>query len=166
MSNLTCYKEATRHLFETTEYHLYRYQRHKREIEEHEASCFGHSQEDNEGIRGSEISDPTARGAISLVNPPLKIEAAQAWVKVIEIAWQEMTMIDKDSAEVLEMFYGLNLPNGRKRRDAVRTVVKLMDKLGVCDRTVYRKREQCVEWVKALALREGLLDPNIRKRNT
>lgn len=162
MSNLTCYKEATRHLFETTEYHLYRYQRHKREVEEYEAGCFDHSKEDNE-IRGSEISDPTARGAINLANPPQRIETAKGWIRVIETAWQEMTMIDKESATLLEMFYGLNLPNGRKRKDSIRMVVKLMDELHISDRTFYYKRQECVEWVKALAIRDGLLDPNIGK---
>ena len=55
---------------QVTRRHLYRYAQYVRDVQQYEQSVFGASPQNETGIRGSEISDPTARSGIALAEPP------------------------------------------------------------------------------------------------
>lgn len=103
--------------------HLYRYAQDRREIEEYEQSVFGSPKHDESGIRGSGISDPTARLGVALAEPPQRLEHKRRWIAAIDDALDELRQTDVDAhglAYICTRIYGLDGRRHKRRenRDA------------------------------------------------
>lgn len=79
---------------QTVRRHLYRYAQYVREVRRYEQSIFGSPQTNETGIRGSNVSDPTARSGIALADPPKTLERKRRWIIAVDSAMDELSSMD------------------------------------------------------------------------
>ena len=147
-----CYRIAERF--------LYRYRRNKAEADAFEegcsykADCMG-----GEGVKSSGISDPTARGGMRLAEPPDDVKELQRWTWSIETAWADLMHNEPPKARILEVYYGLNNMNGRRREDSLKVRLQVMEELHISERTFYNWKNDAVGAVIFAAIQKGALKP-------
>ncbi len=162
MANFNVYSEVSRHLFSEVERRLFAYQQMRREIASYEKDrIYTPSLHSGEQHRSSQMPDPTAHAGIALADPSPRIMLLQSWLGVIDKARGEMQRFAPELARILTVFYGLDRLHGRPSRESARVRIQLMMDLNISQTTLYNWRNTCVEWVKALAIHKGLLNPEL-----
>lgn len=147
-------------LYRETEYRLYNYQNMIRDIEAFEAECTDRQRtRTNDNIKGTFTADPTAKGGVRMAEPPNHINEKRMWVGVIRGAWAEMETYEPEKARIIEALYGLGSPKGVRRGEKGRIIRRLMGALNIGETTVKVWRRAAVNWVKEIAIYNGLLDP-------
>ena len=125
---------------QTVRRHLYKYAQYKRDIEDYEQAVFGTHSSDESGIRGSGISDPTARLGIALAEPPRAMVEKLRWVYAIDDALVELQ--DMDAGEkhglvyIASHTYGLD-GKRHKRKENRDTALKIASDCHMSVRALY-----------------------------
>jgi len=120
---------------------LYGYAKYKKELAEYVDDIFnGTKPHDESGVRGTGISDPSARGGIALADLPRHLADKQKWIYAIDSAIKELRDMDAGDSRglvyICTHLYGLD---GRrhKRRDNRDTAVKVADDCFMSVRSLY-----------------------------
>lgn len=159
------YNRAARRMHEEVERQLGLYRQHKQEIQAYRQSALnGTRAAQGEYVRGSLPGDPTAIGALKLLEPDAPILQKAAWVEIIDKARYEMRHFAPELARILTVCYGLDKKRAGGARMDPGTRYRLMEELSISQTTLYNRRIACVEWVKALALYRGLLCPEMKEK--
>lgn len=105
---------------------LEKYRKNREIIDEWESEVSGGKKGDQSGIRGTSISDPTARIALKLAEPPRCIAEMREWVCAINDGWAELMCVDEvkrmsgsGKAYLLEKYYGLLEPIAENRAEEI-----------------------------------------------
>lgn len=147
-------------LYRAAEYALYRYQQFKEQLEAYiDQSMRCTYRQKDEGSSSGFISDPTALGAMRLVDVPPEIETAEKWVWSIENAWGELEAYDPPKARLLEVYYGLNSRDGRSRGQATSAREAVQREFGIGKTTFYQWKDEAVRSVIYAGIQSGVLQP-------
>lgn len=146
--------------------HLFRYSRYVEAITDFEESALRQLQKQDGGehIRGSYVSDPTARGGILLAEPPKHIARMKEWVAVIDFVYDQM-LLDDDAygrgnrgiAYVMTTYFCLNGQDKRDRTENGEMKQVLCKRCRVTERTLYGWLHKIGESVAVIAEKKGLL---------
>lgn len=145
--------------------HLYSYYADKLAVEDFIASASRQTQRMNDdAVRGTFKSDPTARGGIMLAEPPTKIARKVEWIKAIEDAWAELYLDDqayrrvpsRGKAYVMEMYFCLTQPPRRKELNEIARD-QLCNECKIAVRTFYNWLSDITQAVIHQATLRGLL---------
>jgi hypothetical protein len=138
--------------------HLYSYSNDIDDVTEFENMMFATPKHDESGIRGTGISDPTARIGIALASPPKHIEEKRSWIRAINSALDELKEMDDGSnhgyAYIATKIYGLD-GKRHKRRENRDTAIKVADECFISQRTLYYKMRQIINIVIVHAVQHG-----------
>lgn len=145
--------------------HLYRYARYVEAIDEFRDSAMRQNQkQDQEHIRGSFHSDPTARGGIILAEPPSKIKTMQEWVYVIDTVHEQFRMEDeaynrgtRGIAYVMRTYFCMDTHERRDKKNNAAMQQTLAKRCRVSQRTIYAWLHTIGESVAVFADKKGLL---------
>lgn len=117
---------------------------------------FGHSGGDESGVRGTDISDPTARMAMAIADPPRRLKLEWMWIKVIDDALMEMMTYEGDRLPyIADNVFCMHLP--RKKTENRKAMDILCDELSISRRTLYRRIDTIVRIVAYHATRARVL---------
>lgn len=137
---------------------MYAYQRYVEEWDEFRNKALTRTPEhDGTGVRGSTISDPTARGAVMLADMNDTIRKHMEWVAAVDDAMEECVMLDQGHENG---FAYVLRENTRKRFGRSRKVIRRMccAECGISDRTYYDWLSRITMLVQLAAERRGLLN--------
>lgn len=141
--------------------HLYRYAQYVREVEQYEQSVFGASQHNETGIRGSEISDPTARSGIALAEPPRSLEQKRRWIAAIDDTVIELERMDTDEehgyAYICTHIFGLD-GQKHKRKENSDTALRIAEDCNLSVRALYGRISTIINIVIYHAAELGLFE--------
>jgi len=148
----------------TVVWQLFNYQRSRDLIRQFEEDCLQQTKKENEtGISApGNISNPTLRGAMLLLNPPKHVAMAQRWVKVIDRVWDEFREEDAVSGKehgisyLFEKAYCLT-GEPRAKGDNAKSKVEICEACHIAYRTFYSWLEKCIERTTYYAAKEGLI---------
>lgn len=148
----------------TVTWQLFNYQKSKALVQEFEEDCLQQTKKENEtGISApGNISNPTLRGAMLLLNPPKHIDVARRWCKVIERVWDELKEEDIVSgreygiAYLFERAYCLT-GEPRRREANAENREAICEACQIAQRTFYTWLGRCVEITTYYAAKENLL---------
>ena len=144
-----------------TRRHLYRYTQYVREVRQYEQAVFGAPQHDGTGVRGSEISDPTARSGIALADPPRRLEQHRRWISVIDAAMDELAGMDGQDvhgyAYICMRMFGLD-GQRHKRKENRDTALKISGDCNLSVRALYGRVSTIVDTVIYHAPNAGLFE--------
>lgn len=145
---------------------IYSYARYMDAIAEYEERAMHNTRKDDgaEYIRGSYQSDPTARGAVALIDLPPRIRTMQRWVDVIDMAIEKARAEDyvyqrkpgRGSAYAMQAYFCMRGPARDKSRNADMRMT-LAKRCGVTPRTIYSWLHMFAESVYTYAEQEGLI---------
>lgn len=162
---MTNMQARMRQLAFEVEWRIAQYYTMQNEVRAYEESCAnGHNARIGAAsVQTNRINDPTATGALRLLEPSAAICEMRDWLWVIDKARDEMHYFAPDLERILQV---LLMPARNKHANGNRTPSNaryaLMEELCIGQTTLYAKRNACIEWIKALALYKGLLDPQLR----
>ncbi|MDR1620284.1 MAG: hypothetical protein LBS18_06465 [Clostridiales bacterium] len=154
------YHDVRNRLYKEVEYRLSNYRLMKLEIAAYEDHGLYHeSMTQAARSKTSERRDDTAYVALRRAEPTRRVQEMRDWVAVIDTALTEMRFYAPALATILTAYYGIGKPDEKTllRAGAVRR--RLMEQLCIGQTTLYRWKNDCVEWVKSLALYRGLVNP-------
>lgn len=147
--------------------HLYAYARYREQILAWQDSVIHNTKRmDEEYIKGSGYhSDPTARGALRLAEPPARIVRAQAWVDVIDTAHEELMIEDRAYRKqknrgvsyVMETYFCFH-SDPRNKEDNRQQIQTLTNVCRVSERTIYKWLHKTAVTVERIAKERGLFD--------
>lgn len=141
--------------------HLYRYAQYVRDVQQYEQSVFGTSPQNETGIRGSEISDPTARSGIALADPPKALEQKRKWIDAIDAAMRELARMDAGAERgytyICTHIYGLD-GQKHKRKENSDTAAKIAEECFLSIRALYGRITTIVNIVIFHAAERGLFE--------
>ena len=144
----------------TARRHLYGYALYVREIRQYERSVYGATRNET-GIRGSEISDPTARSGMALAEPPADLQRKRAWIEAIDAAIDELRQMDAGNAHgyvyICTHIYGLN-GQRHKRRENTETSLKVANDCTMSVAALYYRVKTIVSVVIYHAGQRGLFE--------
>lgn len=143
--------------FRSIEGRLYRYEDMKSTIQAYEDAHCSHRGAPQTGLpRGQAVrSDPTARGALALAEPPPAIALSIRWVKAIDRALDRLTAQSPNVWDIARSYYiaGSELPVRRR-------IAQLCTHLNI-ERAAFNQYRRCiVHSVYLQALYEHLLTPD------
>ena len=134
--------------------HLYRYALYVRELRQYEQAVFGAPQHDGTGVRGSEISDPTARSGIALAEPPPSLGQHRRWIDAIDAAMNELAGMDGTDGQRM---FGLD-GQRHKRRENRDTALKIAIDCNLSVRAMYDRAGTIINTVIYHAAKAGLFE--------
>lgn len=141
--------------------HLYRYALYVRELRQYEQAVFGAPQHDGTGVRGSEISDPTARSGIALAEPPPSLGQHRRWIDAIDAAMNELAGMDRTDGQgyvyICTRMFGLD-GQRHKRRENRDTALKIAIDCNLSVRAMYARAETIINTVIYHAAKAGLFE--------
>lgn len=148
----------------TIVWQLFNYQRSKDLVRQFEEDCLQQTKKENEtGISApGNISNPTLRGAMLLLNPPKHVEMAKRWCKVIERVWDEFREEDTVAGKeygisyLFERAYCLT-GERRNKGDNAKSKIEICEKCNIAHRTFYTWLDKCVDRTTYYAAKEGLI---------
>lgn len=148
----------------TVTWQLFNYQNSKSIVEEFQQDCLQQTKKENEtGISApGNISNPTLRGAMLLLNPPKSVAMAEKWCKVIERVWDEFREEDAVAgrefgiAYLFEKAYCLTGAPRTKEQNA-KNRAEICSACQIALRTFYTWLNRCVETTTYYAAKEGLI---------
>lgn len=141
-------------------YHLYSYAAHKSDIEAYVSRAMRKTGRMNEtGIRGSYISDPTARGGVMLAEFPKRLQKKADWVAVIEDAWAECLAEDNGEPHGLAYLMERNFcltgaPREKKLNEEAQK--RICDECGISKSTFFARLAKITRIVEYHATQKGL----------
>ncbi len=136
---------------------LYQYASAKTEVELFEGDViYGAPVFDDSGVRGTGISDPTARKGISLAEIPEELILKAKWVECINDSLREMRAEYEDLVTVAVKIYGLDGHRHRKRKNR-ELRFKIADDLNLSMSALYYKQTLINRIVMFHAAARGLL---------
>lgn len=142
----------------TARRNLYRYAQYVREIRQYEQSVFSATHNET-GIRGSEVSDPTARSGIALADPPVDLRHMRLWVYAIDAAMDELAGMDGQDTHgyvhICTRIFGLD-GKRHKRRENRDTSVKIASECSMSVAALYCRVKTIVNVVVYHAAELGL----------
>lgn len=110
---------------------LYKYAAYRKDIEDYESIVYDSPKHDDSGVRGTDISDPTARIAVALANPPPNMRMKYLWVNAIDDALDEMELADDGNKRglvfIATAIYGLDGKRHKKRKNRDTAIKVAMD---------------------------------------
>ena len=146
---------------QTARWHLYRYAQYVRELRQYEQAVFGAPQHDGTGVRGSEISDPTARSGIALAEPPPSLGQHRRWIDAIDAAMNELAGMDGTDGQgyvyICTRMFGLD-GQRHTRRENRDTVLKISADCNLSVRALYGRVNTIVNTVIYHAAELGLFE--------
>lgn len=144
--------------------HMFRYSDYSDMVDDF-ITMVSHQQgkKEDAGIRGSFKSDPTARAAMLLADPPDYIRFAYEWVRVVDeafeiLAVEDMAMNrDKGIVYAMKDYFGIGQPS-RSKMSNYNAKVRIMNDCGITMRTFYNWLNKASDVVLQLALEvDGLI---------
>ena len=145
---------------QTARRHLYRYAQYVREVRQYEQSVLGATHNET-GIRGSEISDPTARSGMALAEPPKDLGHKRQWIDAIDAAMDELAGMDGQDAygyvHICTRMFGLD-GQRHKRRENRDTALKISMDCNLSVRALYGRVNTIVNTVIYHAAELGLFE--------
>ena len=146
--------------------HLYAYARYVEAIQVYESRAMHntHKFDGQEYVRGSYRSDPTARGAMALIDMPQGIRRAYDWVRVVDSAMYKFSCEDaaygrskdKGVAYVMRTYFCLG-SEARQKSQNEEMRRQLAKQCEVDLRTIYRWLHQITHTVQQYAIDAGLI---------
>ena len=147
--------------------HLYSYAKYREQILSWEDSVIHNTRRmDEEYIRGGGYhSDPTARGAIRLAEPPKRVAYAQRWVNVIDEVYANLLMEDsvyrrnktRGVAYVMEVYFCFHSEPRNKENNA--TMLRILsNRCHVSERTIYKWLHKIAYDTEKLARERGMFN--------
>ena len=136
---------------------LSHYAQHKKELADYENDIlYGTPNHDNAGIRGSYVSDPSARKGIALTEMPKDLEEKARWCSAIEDGIRDLREQDKGKKHGLEYIcmHAFGVPFKRQKHGTVRIAIDCETSRG----TVYYNMQVIVNTMMYHAIKAGLLD--------
>ncbi len=140
--------------------HLYRYAQYARDVRQYEQSVFGATHNET-GIRGSEISDPTARSGIALAEPPKDLRSKRRWIEAIDASIIDLALMDGHDAYgyvyICTHMFGMN-GQKHKRDENRETALKIAGDCNLSVRALYNRAGTIVNTVIYHAAGMGLFE--------
>lgn len=161
---MTNMQERMRQLCYEVEWRISQYHIMQREVRAYEEACMKGTEYhvSAEYIQSNRKGDPTALGALHLLQPGELIREMRDWLWAIDKARDEMHHFAPDLEKILVAFL---LPKKREKTGSIQIKsnkrYELMHELNIGQTTLYNRKNACIEWIKALALYKGLLDPQL-----
>lgn len=141
--------------------HLYRYAQYVQEVRRYEQSVFGAPQHDGTGVRGSEISDPTARSGMALADPPPSLDQHRRWIDAIDAAMNELAGMDGGDANgyvyICVRMFGMD-GQKHKRKENRDTALKIALDCNLSVRALYGRIGTIISTVVYYAAKAELFE--------
>ena len=139
---------------------LYEYASYKKDIDEYVDSIINSTPSfDESGVRGTAVSDPTARAGVALANMPRDLETKQQWVEAIEEALAELQELDGSDTHgyvyICVRVFGMQRRHKKKKNREV--AIKVAMDCNMALSTLYNRLAVVTKIVLFHATKRGLL---------